>query len=454
VKKYWIITFCLLPLILNAQIITTFAGGGTVSLGDGGQATAAIITDPGGCVFDKYGNFYVVSGYGGNRIRKINNVGIIVTVAGTGVGGYAGDGGQATAAELNLPEDIIVDTLGNIYFSETTNNAIRKVEALTGIITTICGRGTVGSTGDGGPATAAYLDDPNGLCFDKFGNLYIADLENNRVRKINTSGVITNFAGNGIYGFSGDGGPATSAQLWVPWNVTADDTGNIYISDRGNFRIRKVNTAGVISTFAGDGSDAFTGDGIPATNAQFSPDFIRMDTSNKLYIGDNINNRVLMIDHSSIIHNVAGDGGSLSGIEGDGGPATAAVIYYPTGLAFDACGNLYIGDVDNNRVRKVSINSSCSIDSLDSVATLSVCNINVSAGMMIYPNPATDEITIEARKAISKITISNMMGQVVYEQECKTKNLDLNIGNLPNGIYFVGVVDDEGNKTVRKIVKE
>ena len=253
--KYFLFALLLIPFFIKAQTITTYAGGGVGGgldgVGDGLYKDSAIIPDPVGCFFDKLGNCYIASSLGGNRIRKIDTFGVITSFAGNGIGGYNGDGGLAIYAQLNFPDASAFDSSGNLYISDGQNNKIRKVDKISGIITTIAGTDSAGYNGDNILATQAWLNAPGDICFDKKGNLYIADGQNNRIRRINSLGIITTFAGNGIYGLSGDGGPATSAQLWLPWGLACDDSGNIYISDQGNFRIRKVNTFGTIRDVRG-----------------------------------------------------------------------------------------------------------------------------------------------------------------------------------------------------------
>jgi hypothetical protein len=276
----------------------------------------------------------------------------INTYAGHGVVGFTGDGGQATAATMNEPEGVAVDAAGNLYIGDETNNRVRKVNT-SGIISTYAGNGVAGYSGDGGQATAAAINAIDGLRLDAAGNLYIADNGNNRIRKINTNGIITTWAGNGVGGFSGDGGQATAAEIDFPTDVAADGAGNVYIADYFNDRIRKVTPAGVISTFAGTGGGGFSGDGGQATAAQISgPYGVRADATGKIYIADYTNNRVRVVNSSGVISTIVGNG--TGGFSGDGGQATAAEIAGPVGMAWDAAGNMYVDDYQNSRIRKVT----------------------------------------------------------------------------------------------------
>src|SRR6185437_4054899 len=241
-----------------------------------------------------FGNIYFSDTYFNNRIRKISTTGIISTVAGNGGSFSTGDGGQATAAGLNNPYSIIFDAAGNLYISEVS--VVRKVST-TGVITTIAGIiGSSGYSGDGGQATAALLKSPGGLTFDGTGNLYIADYGNSRVRKINNLGIITTVVGTGVQGSTGDGGQATTAELNTPCGLAFDAAGNLYISDYYGYRIRKVNTAGIISTFAGGPTGGFSGDGGTATSATFSyQSDISFDNIGNLYVADELNERIRRI---------------------------------------------------------------------------------------------------------------------------------------------------------------
>ena len=353
-KWCWIGLLLLGSFISEAQIISLFAGTGSTSFsGNGVAAITAGIPNPRGSTFDSYGNYYFADGGGANRIRKIDLSGVITTVAGNGVGGFGGDSGLATSAKLYTPVAVKFDANGNMYIADGGNNRIRKVDRITGIISTIAGTGVSASTGNGGPATVAGLSAPNDICLDKFGNLYIS--EDYQIRKIDTAGIITAFAGTGSPGYSGDNALATAAQIDLSLGIIADDTGNIYIADNVANVIRKVSTSGIITTFAGNGSPTYTSDGIPAINAQFVPLKIGVDSLNQLYISDGYNERIYRIDLAGIIHVVAGNG--VSGYTGNGGLAITAEIHTPAGIAFDACGNLYFPEVNNYRIRKVTFNS-------------------------------------------------------------------------------------------------
>lgn len=281
--------------------------------------------------------------------------GIIGTYAGTGTLGFSGDAGPARSAKLSTPAGLAFDTAGNLFIADQNNHRVRKVST-GGTSTTFAGDGRATFAGDGGPATRASLNRPDGLAFDAAGNLYIADYGNNRVRRVTPAGVITTFAGNGTFGFSGDGGPATRAAL-VPTSVAIGTTG-VYIADAENMRIRKVGADGVITTYAGSGVDGFSGDGGPAGRAAFSYPRGLAVANGAVYIADVFNNRVRKVV-SGVVTTVAGNG--QAGYSGDGSPASRAPLTLPGSLDFDQQGNLYIsgGEMgtatfDNANVRKVS----------------------------------------------------------------------------------------------------
>jgi len=281
---------------------------------------------------------------------------LMTTVAGNGTAGYAGDGGAAWRAMLNSPNGVALDTDHNVFIADTSNHRIRKMDT-NGIITTVAGNGTNGFSGDGSLAINASLNSPGHIVFDSAGNLFIADTANHRIRKVDVNGLITTVAGAGTNGYSGDGGPATNASLNSPGGIAFDSAGNLFIADMMNSRVRKVDTNNVITTVAGNGSSAWptTGDGGPATNAIIRyPASVAADAAGNLFVGDAGDNRVRKVDINGIITTFAGGGPTY--YSGDGGPATNASLWTPVDLCFDASGSLFIDDVYNNRIRKVDTN--------------------------------------------------------------------------------------------------
>ena len=344
----------------QSQTIDTIAGNGSWGFsGDGGPATAASLYYPTDVIVDGMGNRYI-SDINNLRIRKVTPAGIISTIAGNGTYGFSGDGGPATSAQLAYVYQLAVDAGGNLYIADYDNNRVRKVTSA-GIISTIAGNGTYGFSGDGGPATSAALQRPVGVAVDGAGNVYFGDYSNHRIRKVTPAGIISTVAGNGTATFGGDGGPATSASLYYPLGISTDAGGNLYIADQGNQRIRKVTSSGIISTVAGNGTYGFSGDGGPATSASFSTVWdVTPDNRGNLYVADSDNYRIRKISASGLISTVAGNG--TRGFSGDGGPAANASINYASGVATDTAGDLYIADQNNHRVRKVELFSSCAAE--------------------------------------------------------------------------------------------
>jgi len=323
--------------------------------GDGGPATQALIGEAYGCAFDTDDNLYICDGRN-HTIRRIDrNSWVITTVAGTGAAGYSGDGGPATRATMNNLYSLAVDTNGDIYIVDRFNAAIRKVDAASGIITTVAGTGEPGYSGDGGPGTRAQLREPNDCFLDGQGGLLIADIQDQRIRRLDLqTGIITTFAGDGQKRRHGDGGPAREASIMGPRAVCVDRKGNTYIAEREGNGVRKVDRNGIMSTFAGTGQRGYRGDGGPALIATWgAPKAMRCDHHDNVIVVDTENNAVRRIDtNSGIVTTIAG---GHQGGDGDGGNATDAGLERPHGCGIDRQGNLYIADGINHRVRVVGL---------------------------------------------------------------------------------------------------
>ena len=322
------------------------------------QATTLPLMLPSATVFDAAGNLFFVE-TGNHVVRKLSSAGIVTTVAGNGVEGFAGDNGPATAAQLDSPAGLALDSVGDLFIADSHNHRIREVSSATGTITTIAGIGAPGFSGDGGPATAATLDLPTALALDVAGNVYVADSNNHRVRRIaSATGVIATVAGNGIEAFAGDNGPATAASIDSPNGLALDSSGNLTISDTHNGRLRRVSAAtGLISTIAGAGVvggnvQAFGGDNGPATAAGLAlPRGLTMDSAGNLYFADSANHRIRRISPTGTITTVAGQG--TENFAGDGAPAAAANLDSPRSVAISPAGLLTLADSDNQRIRQL-----------------------------------------------------------------------------------------------------
>ena len=354
--------------------ITTVAGTGVPAYsGDGGAATSAALQQPKGVHLDGAGNAFIADSVN-HRVRKVDSSGTISTVAGNGTAGYSGDGGTATSAKLHDPTDVVADAAGNVFIADSLNNRVRKVDT-TGKITTVAGTGVGGYSGDGGAATSAKLDTPAGLALDGAGELLIADSNNHAVRKVDGSGVIRTVAGTGSFGYSGDGGPAGAAKLHRPTDVAIDAAGNLFVVDNLNDAVRKVNTAGTIATVAGTGVSGDSGDGGPATAAQlYGPRGVAVDRAGNLFISDSLNRRIRRVGSSGTITTVVGTG--TGGFSGDGGAAGSAQLDEPARMAFASSGDLYVADRNNSRVRKVEAIGSPPAPTLTGVTPASPANDN------------------------------------------------------------------------------
>ena len=353
-----ILVFALALRVCLAQggIINTIAGSGVEGfLGDGGPASAARLGLPTAVVADRAGNVYIADEFN-NRVRKVAPDGTISTFAGTGILGFSGDGGSADKAKLYLPNDLALDSAGNLYIADQGNDAIRKVNP-SGVISTVAGA-QVGIIPNG----TSRLNAADSVALDAAGNIYTAGA--NFILKVDTSGAVTLFAG-GVLGFSGDGGPAKSAAVRSPTGIVVDPSGNLYFSDTGNNRIRKIDKNGIITTVAGIGTAGFLGDGGPATQAQIKlagapMAGLALDSAGNLYVADWGNNRIRMINTAGVITTVAGGGGiqvQRDNPWGDGKLATMANLLQPRGVFVDSVGNLYIADTGHSQVRKVTAGS-------------------------------------------------------------------------------------------------
>lgn len=434
---------------INGQIISTIAGNGTFGYsGDGGLATSAKINIPYAVAVDDSGNVYI-GDYGNNLIRKVTaSTGIINTIAGSS-NTALGDGGLATSAQLGEIYGVAVDKAGNVYIAGHNSNRIRKVTAITGIITTIAGNGTAGYSGDGGLSTASILNTPQGVAVDSAGNIYISDTGNDRVRMINAStGIIDTYAGNGsCCGATADGVIATTTRVIAPYGVAVDNLGNLYIVS--NRRIRKVTANGgiidgtsIITTVAGNGTNGNTGDGGLATAAKLSlPTGITVDRACNLYIADEGNNRVRKVAASSgIISQFAGNGGS--GYSGDGGLATSAQFDLIWGIASDTLGNIYIPDANNERIRKVTVSITTEISEAQ----------NDSELITMFPNPTNNSFVIKANSIEKQnLQIVDINGRLVFSQNLISV-ATIDVSNLNEGVYFVSLKSNKGIANKRLII--
>lgn len=402
---------------VHAQLISTFAGDtASGDSGFGGPATAARFKSPSGILADAKGNIYI-SDYSTSRVTRVDASGIITNIAGTGITADTIDGIQASAASLNVPIGMTIDAAGNMYICEAGGNRVRKVD-IHGVITTFAGVGGPYPmvTGDNGPATSAFLNMPSSIVFDKSGNAYIA--ENGRIRKVNTAGVITTFAG----------GSELAGSLGA-LNLILDESGTFYFST--NMMVKKIDPSGVISTIAGGGTmmGLNIGDGGPATAANFNEiDGLAIDRKGNIYIADTYHSRVRMVNTSGLISTIAGNG--INGYSGDGGYADHAQIGNPTAITFDAKGNLYICDERNPSVRKVNYD----------VFTATQLTERKAGGLALSPNPCNGSFNINIASANNEqanITVMNIAGQRVQELTATTNtNVSLAL-DVPTGNYFL-----------------
>lgn len=518
----------------NSQIITTVAGIGTAGFtGDNGQAVLAKVNAVNGIVFDPAGNMYFSDVYN-NRVRKVTPAGIITTVAGNGSTAYTADGVAATATGIYNPAGLALDAAGNLYIADQYNYCIRKVNTA-GIITTVAGNGSTTYNGDGIAATSAGLSNPAGVAIDAAGDLYIADVLHSRIRKVNSSGIISTIAGTGVQGYSGDNGLATSAMLNRAYAITFDATGNLFIADDNNHCVRKVNASGIITTVAGNGTAGYSGDGGLATAATMDlTSGVAVDAVGNMYLTDFNNSRVRKVNSAGIITTLAGTG--TAGYNGDNIQATTAQLNYAVGVACDALGNLYIGDNLNHRLRKVlsgcqsnptitstgnqTVNVSSNVQFMVSstytastyqwqvsqgaafsnlsnagqysgvtTATLIITNANLGNNnnlyrclisgcvkdtsnvsrltvaqftginqllkeqtILIYPNPVQDFINVKSDVSISKVVIKDVIGRIVLETIPNENVLKIDLENFASGVYFLSCYSENNLIKQEKLI--
>lgn len=406
-------------------MIVTVAGTGTPGYsGDGGPATNAKMSDVYALAFDKHGNFYF-SDDANPRVRKVTPSGVITLIAGSGVAGYGGDGGPAIYASIGSIYGIAVDTFDNIYIADGGNARIRKITP-DGIIRTIAGIGIAGYNGDYLPATDAQLNGPASVAVDDTGNLYICDRYNYRLRKVNTAGIINTIAGSGINGYAMDGAIADTSSIGESWCIVVNKLGEIFFNDER--RIRKILPGvGTLLTMAGTSTTGYSGDGGPATSATINTELFTVDTIGNLYLGEG-SNRIRKVNTEGTINTIAGTG--TIGIEGDGVGALSAKVNSPFGVAFSPEGELHFCD-RSARIRKITAFwSSLGYSPLP------------EESVKIFPNPATNEVYIDVltrEPELTLVTVFDAAGKLVYEKQVATNVLQSIKSEWPAGSYTIRV---------------
>ncbi|MCW3122508.1 MAG: hypothetical protein JWQ38_2000 [Flavipsychrobacter sp.] len=449
-----LLTCACINLHAQVNIITTICGNDTPGYsGDNGLAKKGELNVPDGVCLDRKGNLYIADAFN-HAIRKINLASnIITTIAGNGIAGFSGDGGFATNSQLFVPEDVFTDNADNIYIADANNNRIRKITASTGIITTIAGSGPTGvnvsnATGDGGQATDAHLNNPSALCLDNNGNIYIADYGNNKIRKIDgVTGIITTAVGNGASVYSHDGLPGTAIGIAGPIEVFTDVIGNVFYCDQYNHSIRKLDAStGNITTVVGNGIAGYSGDNDQATEAQLNqPSCISVNEKGDLFIAQYFDGVIRKVDgKTNIITTIAGK--VERGFSGDGGIATEAQLRCGN-FVLDHHGTMYIADMDNNRIRMVR----------DTTQDYTAVQTVTKNDIKIYPNPASSELTVTSPDLSEgeEVLIYNLWGQkVISATTTKKHEVIMNVGTLPSGMYIIQIISPSGSKEVRRFVKE
>lgn len=434
----------------QVNIITTICGNDILGFcGDGGQSVDACINGVDLLCLDNFGNLYLSDAFN-NRVRKIDiSTGVITTVAGKGTvpGTYSGDDGPATNAELFIPQAVFTDSVGNIYIADGLNYRVRKVNISTGIINTIAGNGAKGDSGENGPATNAKIGAPAGVYVDKVGSIFFTDADNNKIKKVDAlTGILTTLAGTGANGYSGDNGLAVNAVLGGPGQPFLDDSANIFFTEYDNNRVRKISSiTGIITTVAGTGSLVFFGDGGPAIEAGIAhPYGIYIDPKRNIFIGDWGNGSIRKIDGiSGIITTVVGEG--IQGFSGDGGLATAARLA-PDGIFIDKHGTMYIADYGNNKVRMVRDTTQ------DYTAVKAIAKSEIKIYPNPATNELIIEGAEDSEVSVWNMLGVKVYSEAWFDKLTKTTKID--VSKLVPAMYIVQIVSPAGNKEVRRFVKE
>jgi sugar lactone lactonase YvrE len=419
--------FCLLLFSINSfgQNVTSFAGSGLEGSVDGTSSIASF-SYPKGIVLDVVGDLYIAD-EGNYKVRKMSASGAVNTYAGNGTLG--GVDGINTVASFSNPTGVAIDSSGNVYVADVGNNKIRKISA-TGIVTTFAGSGVQGFA-DGTSDTASFYY-PHSIAVDASGNIFVADTFNHRIRKITSAGIVTTFAGNGS---AGDiDGLGTAASFRFPQGIAVDPSGIIYVADTYNHKIRKISPLGVVTTLAGSGSNG-AGNGI-GTVASFSyPEGVAIDSNGNVYVTDTNNHKIRKISPTEVVTTFAGNG-LIGSTDGNG---INASFYFPSGITVDSIGNVYVGDNGNHKIRKITLND------------LTVDDLTTKKSKLIYPNPVQNMLHINSEIETSKIDIYSNDGRLV---KTTSLNKHIDVSNLAKGYYVVVITDEVSKIYIEKLIKE
>jgi hypothetical protein len=422
----------------QAQDIHTIAGTGMVGYsGDGAAATNASMNGPYGIAADTAGNIYFADA-DNNCIRKVDKWGVITTIAGTGTPGYSGDKGPATAAMLKWPTYVALDDTGNVLFTDTRNYRIRKINKATGIITTIAGNGQVSNTVtllEGSVATSVAIGFMSGIAVDSSGNLYISDLTHAKIWKVTPKGRMSAFAGTVSGANLNDGHPATTTKISLPGGLAFSPAGELVYIDRGYNKVRKVTKDGIVVTVAGSDSAGYLGDGGPATTARLgNPASVCFSQSGTMYITDYSNHRIRTVNTEGIITTIAGN--RFAGYNGDEISATAAGLFYPTGICMAVDGNIYLTDNSSNRVRMI-----------DTGHVASLSDTLPGESIIVYPNPSGGKFTLLVKSGYTNaamMQVIDVAGRQVAKMPISTNvPIELQL-MLPKGEYIISVSSVNG----------